>query len=192
MKRFALAVVIGLSLMACKAQVKVKAATAPVQEPVKEEPAKVEEPKAGEQIVLPELIEFEFNEARIKQTPKTLAALNNLAEVMKKHPAITKLRIEGHTDNVGSDRRNETLSKQRAEAVAKWLSQHEVEGVRVTTSGFGAKRPLVPNDTKEHRQTNRRTEYYVEELNGQKIDTNGNAKSDTKVAGNSTSAKSSN
>src|SRR5688572_18210635 len=111
MKRIAVCLVLALSVVACKASVKVQAKTpeAPKEEPKKEEPpppAK-EEPKQGEQISLPDQIEFEFDSAKIKQTPKTLETLQKLAEIMKGHPGITKLRIEGHTDNVGTKKHND-------------------------------------------------------------------------------------
>ena len=89
---------------------------------------------------------------------------------MKTHPNITKLRIEGHTDNAGKAKLNDKLSKARAEAVAQWLAQHDVATSRMVTVGFGAKRPLVANDSADHRAMNRRTEYYVEELDGKKVD----------------------
>lgn len=172
MKKLALGLVLALSVVGCRAQVRVQAKAAPPPEPPKvEEPApEPEEPKAGEQIALPEQIEFEFDEARIKQTPETLAALESLAEVMKKHPRITKLRIEGHTDNRGSHKHNDRLSKARADAVAKWLEQHDVDASRLVTIGYGERRPLVPNSTADNRAQNRRTEYYVEELDGKKVD----------------------
>lgn len=177
MKKMAVGLVLAAatSMMGCHAQVKVqaKASTPP---PAKVEPAPApppEEPKAGEQIVLPDQIEFETNQAKIKQTPKTLETLNALADLMKKHPHITKLRIEGHTDNVGTDKLNDKLSKQRADAVAKWLTQHEVETQRMVTFGFGAKKPLKPNDSSENRAQNRRTEYYVDEVDGKKIEGDG-------------------
>jgi outer membrane protein OmpA-like peptidoglycan-associated protein len=172
-KTLALVLVLGLSTMGCRAQVKVQAATpapAPAAEPKLVATPAPPEPKAGEQLSLPEQIEFETNEARIKQTPKTLATLESLAETMKKHPNITKLRIEGHTDNVGKEKANAKLSKARAEAVAKWLAQHDIAESRFITLGFGAKRPLVANDSPDHRAQNRRTEYYVEELDGKKVD----------------------
>jgi outer membrane protein OmpA-like peptidoglycan-associated protein len=173
MKKLAFAVVLGMSMMACRAQVRVQAAAAP--EPVAAPapappPPAPEPPKVGEQLTLPEQIEFEVAESRILQTPKTLATLEQLAETMKTHPNITKLRIEGHTDNAGKAKRNEKLSKARAEAVAQWLAQHDVAASRLVTIGFGAKRPLVANDSADHRAMNRRTEYYVEELDGKKVD----------------------
>jgi OOP family OmpA-OmpF porin len=173
MKKLAFAVALGMSMMACRAQVRVQAAAAP--EPVAAPapappPPAPEPPKVGEQLTLPEQIEFEVAESRIMQTPKTLATLEQLAETMKTHPNITKLRIEGHTDNAGKAKKNEKLSKARAEAVAQWLAQHDVATSRLVTVGFGAKRPLVANDSADHRAMNRRTEYYVEELDGKKVD----------------------
>ncbi len=168
-----LAVLLGLTMMACSGEVRIEAKSPPPPPPVQEPappPPPPEEPKAGEQLNLPEQIEFETNEAKIRQSPKTLATLEQLADTMKKHPKITKLRVEGHTDNVGNERRNDKLSKARAEAVAKWLSDHEVDRSRIVTVGYGAKRPLVANDSAEHRAQNRRTEYYVEELEGKKVE----------------------
>jgi len=169
MKKLALVLVLVMSAMACKAQVRVQTAKAPEPAPAAE-PAPEPVAKVGEQLTLPDQIEFEFNEARIKQTPKTLASLEQLADTMKKNPKITKLRVEGHTDNVGKDKLNLKLSKARADAVAKWLAEHEVASSRIVTFGFGAKRPLVSNDSADHRAQNRRTEYYVDELEGKRVD----------------------
>lgn len=169
MNRMWMGLALGLAMIGCHAQVRVQAKS---ETPPPDPPPKVEaepEPQAGEQIVLPDQIEFEFDQARIKQTPKTLETLEKLADLMKKHTHVTKLRIEGHTDNVGRARHNEKLSKARADAVAKWLAQHDVEEKRLVTVGFGAKRPLKPNDSQVNRAQNRRTEYYVEELDGKKV-----------------------
>jgi OOP family OmpA-OmpF porin len=172
-KSVVLGLVLAMSMIGCKARVQVQAKTPAPEPPKQEAPAPApppEEPKQGEQIVLPEQIEFELNDSTIKQTQKTLDALNKLADVMKKHPNITKLRIEGHTDSSGKAKRNDRLSKARADAVAKWLTDNGVDANRLTTAGFGSKRPLVTNDTAEHRALNRRTEYYVDEVDGKKVD----------------------
>jgi OOP family OmpA-OmpF porin len=172
-KKLALVFVLGVSTTACAAQVRVQTvADAPIAEPAPTPapPPPPEQPMVGEQLTLPDQIEFELNESRIRQTPKTLATLEQLAETMRNHPSITKLRIEGHTDNVGKTKKNQKLSKARAEAVAAWLAEHEVASSRLVTVGFGAKRPLVANDSADHRAMNRRTEYYVEELDGKKVD----------------------
>ncbi len=188
-KSVVLALVLAMSMMACKARVQVQAKTpAPPPEPPKVEEPKPEppkeEPKAGEQITLPEVIEFELNDSKIRETDKTLSALNKLAEVMKGHPNITKLRIEGHTDSSGKAKRNDKLSKARADAVAKWLTDHGVEQGRLTTVGWGSKHPLVANDTADHRAQNRRTEYYVDEVDGKKVDTQAPATTATSGASN--------
>jgi outer membrane protein OmpA-like peptidoglycan-associated protein len=174
MKKLASLLMLGGSMLACHAQVHLQALAAPepVVEPAPAPPAPPtpEQPKVGEQLSIPEQIEFELAESRIKQTPKTLATLEKLAETMKTHPNITKLRVEGHTDNAGKAKANDKLSKARAEAVAQWLAQHDIAASRIVTVGYGAKRPLVANDTADHRAMNRRTEYYVEELDGKKVD----------------------
>jgi outer membrane protein OmpA-like peptidoglycan-associated protein len=172
MKKIALGIVLAMSIIGCKARVQVQAKTPAPEPPKHEEPAPPppEPVKVGEQIVLPDMIEFEKDSATIKETDKTIGTLNKLAEIMTTHKDITKLRIEGHTDNRGKAKHNEKLSQQRAEAVAKWLSEHGVDPTRMTTKGFGASHPIVPNDTADHRQANRRTEYYVDEVDGKKVD----------------------
>lgn len=181
MKKLALVLVLGLSAIACSKPHKVEA-PAPAPPPAEPAPEPAPPPKVADTLTLPDQIEFETNEARIKQTPKTMASLEQLASQLKKHPEITKLRIEGHTDNVGKERLNEKLSKARAQAVATWLSQHEIEASRLVAVGYGAKRPLVSNDSPEHRQMNRRTEYVVEERDGKKVD----GKESEKVASGTT------
>lgn len=190
MKNLALGLVLVLSAVGCHAQVRVQAkAEAPPPEPAKVEAPPPEEPKAGEAINLPDQIEFEVDQAKIKQTPKTVATLETLADVMKKHPNVTRLRIEGHTDNHGTAKHNEKLSKARADAVAKWLVQHDIAESRLVTVGFGARKPIKPNDSDANRAQNRRTEYYFEEVDGKKID--GDTKSvesQAKVAASGTTA----
>lgn len=188
-KKLAVVLVLGLSMLACKAQVRVqaKAATPPPEPPKQEQPAPTPapEPQQGEQIALPDQIEFELDEARIKQTPKTLETLQKLAEIMKTNPRITKLRIEGHTDDLGKKKHNDKLSKARADAVAKWLAQHDVEEKRLVTVGHGSRKPIVANDSEDHRAQNRRTEYYVDEVDGAKVAGDGKtvATSGTTTAG---------
>jgi OOP family OmpA-OmpF porin len=173
MKKVLLGLVIALSVVGCRASVRVQASAPAPEPPPQAEPAPAPvavEPKAGEQIVVPEQIEFEHDEARIRQTPKTLETLQKVADMMKAHPHITKLRVEGHTDSSGRAKHNDKLSKARAEAVARWLTDHDVAAGRIVTAGYGATRPLAANDTAERRAMNRRTEFYVDELDGKKVD----------------------
>ncbi|GAB4138170.1 MAG: hypothetical protein Fur0041_13130 [Bacteroidia bacterium] len=103
-------------------------------------------------------LEFETGKNIIRTT--SYAALDELAELLKKHPN-WKLKISGHTDNQGKPAANMTLSKKRAEAVKKYLMAKGVAGDRLKTEWFGQTRPLVPNTTPENRQKNRRVEMMI-------------------------------
>jgi outer membrane protein OmpA-like peptidoglycan-associated protein len=84
--------------------------------------------------------------------------LKEIGDMLQAHPEL-KLTIEGHTDNVGSADANQTLSEQRAAAVAQYLeTSYKVDPSRLTTKGFGASKPVASNDTPEGRQQNRRVE----------------------------------
>ena len=78
--------------------------------------------------------------------------------MLKAHPDL-KLTIEGHTDNVGDAAANQTLSEQRAAAVAQYLeTTYQIDASRLATKGYGATKPVASNDTPEGRQQNRRVE----------------------------------
>ncbi len=66
--------------------------------------------------------------------------------------------MQGHTDNVGNDAYNQTLSEARARSVVGWLTQHGVASDRLTSKGFGKTMPVAPNTTDEERAKNRRVE----------------------------------
>ena len=76
---------------------------------------------------------------------------------MKETPNVS-VKIEGHTDNVGSKEYNQKLSERRAKSVANYLIDKGVEKERVTTEGFGFSKPIASNKTAEGRAKNRRTE----------------------------------
>lgn len=78
--------------------------------------------------------------------------------MMKAHPDL-RIRIEGHTDNVGNAAFNQTLSEKRAAAVKAFLEkEYGIKGDRLEAQGFGDTRPVASNDTPEGRQSNRRVE----------------------------------
>lgn len=78
--------------------------------------------------------------------------------MMRAHPDL-RLRIEGHTDNVGNSGFNQTLSEKRAAAVKAFLEkEYGIKGDRLEAQGFGDTRPVASNDTPEGRQSNRRVE----------------------------------
>lgn len=128
------------------------------------------------EIQIPGKIQFEFGKATLKETPETQEILKTLASVMKENPSISKLRIEGHTDDKGSSELNHTLSNDRADAVQQWLIKNGVDAKRLAVVGFGEEKPLGPNDTEANREKNRRTEFKIWEIDGQLTET---AKADT-------------
>ena len=99
---------------------------------------------------------FDFDSDRLR--PESTPTLKQLGGMLTQHPDL-KLAIEGHTDNVGSDAANQTLSEKRAAAVKQYLvSTYAIDAGRLTTKGFGASKPAGPNTTPEGRQNNRRVE----------------------------------
>ncbi|MCB0760966.1 MAG: OmpA family protein, partial [Flavobacteriales bacterium] len=72
-----------------------------------------------------------------------------------------KLRISGHTDNVGNDATNMKLSEERSKAVAKFLSDRGVDAERLLVEWHGEEQPIADNSTESGRQKNRRVEMEV-------------------------------
>jgi len=92
--------------------------------------------------------------------PESKAELERLLEFLKANPQV-RIEIHGHTDDIGADADNLKLSEQRAKAVCDFLHQNGLPQERLTFKGFGESRPLLPNDTPEGRQQNRRTEFII-------------------------------
>lgn len=103
-------------------------------------------------------LEFETGKSIIRKT--SYPSLNNLAELMKNKPE-WKLKLAGHTDNVGDDNKNMILSKDRANAVAKYLADKGVDSSRFIVEWFGETKPVADNTTPAGRQQNRRVEMTV-------------------------------
>ena len=77
------------------------------------------------------------------------------------HRPTMRIEIRGHTDNVGNDAENQTLSQRRAKAVYDFLIQNGIEATRLTYKGFGKTQPIDTNDTEQGRANNRRTEFVI-------------------------------
>ena len=93
--------------------------------------------------------------------PKSFAILEKVAEILKRFPQIKKLSIEGHTDDVGNDEKNLKLSSRRAQSVAAFLVLRGVEPGRLDFVGHGKNKPLLPGDTEQVREVNRRVEFVI-------------------------------
>jgi outer membrane protein OmpA-like peptidoglycan-associated protein len=105
-----------------------------------------------------ENLEFETAKAVIRSS--SFASMDELAALLKSKPA-WKLKISGHTDNVGSDASNMTLSKNRAQSTANYLTGKGVPQSQLIVEWFGESMPIADNNTAEGRQTNRRVEMQV-------------------------------
>ncbi len=101
---------------------------------------------------------FKTNRAVIQR--RSYKLLNNVAAVIKSHPTL-QIKIEGHTDDVGSDTFNLKLSKNRAEAAVKYLVKKGVEVSRLTSEGMGEQYPIEENTSAKRRAVNRRVEFNI-------------------------------
>jgi outer membrane protein OmpA-like peptidoglycan-associated protein len=101
-------------------------------------------------------IYFSFNSDQIREGSEP--TLREIFEVLRRHPD-WKLSISGHTDNIASDSFNLDLSKRRAAAVKNALAtSFGVNGIRLSTAGYGKSHPVDTNETPEGRARNRRVE----------------------------------
>lgn len=112
-----------------------------------------------ESIKIMDKIYFDTGKATIQA--KSGSLLDEIAAVIKGNPDLLKIRIEGHTDSVGSDITNLRLSQARADSVKAALSQRGVEAGRLDAAGFGEMRPIAGNDNEKGRAQNRRVEFII-------------------------------
>jgi outer membrane protein OmpA-like peptidoglycan-associated protein len=111
-----------------------------------------------EKIVISETIYFASAKANI--LPVSFAILDDVAKLLLENPDI-KVRIEGHTDNVGRDDLNLRLSQARADSVMKYLIKKGVTPERLEAKGYGETMPIADNSTPEGRAKNRRVEFVI-------------------------------
>jgi outer membrane protein OmpA-like peptidoglycan-associated protein len=98
-----------------------------------------------------------FDTARVDIRPDFLPVLDSVAKVVLEFDK-TILEVAGHTDSVGTDASNLTLSDGRATSVANYLRTKKVKAERLTTIGYGETRPVADNETDAGRAANRRVE----------------------------------
>jgi outer membrane protein OmpA-like peptidoglycan-associated protein len=117
----------------------------------------IEEIDLDTSIVL-ENIFFEFNKWDL--LPESYNELKKLNHLMNTHPAI-RIKLDGHTDNIGSYDFNLRLSLKRVESVAGYLIKNGISPDRIELAGYSYAYPLASNDTEEGRKINRRVEFKI-------------------------------
>ncbi len=113
--------------------------------------------EAGAAVVLKNIF-FDAGKSDLK--PESLPELDLVVALMNENPAM-KIRISGHTDNVGKPADNLTLSRERAKTVVKYLANKGIAPTRLIAEGFGETKPVEPNTTEEGKSRNRRTEMHI-------------------------------
>jgi len=113
--------------------------------------------KAGTNIILRNIF-FDFDKATLR--PESKVELERVYTILTENPRM-KVRIAGHTDNIGSDEYNQRLSEARAKAVYDYLISRGISADRLSYIGYGKSRPIDTNETSEGRQNNRRVELEI-------------------------------
>ncbi|MBJ6122655.1 OmpA family protein [Sphingomonas mollis] len=116
--------------------------------------------RRGDDLVLniPSGITFAYDSANVQ--PQFQRTLDQVAQTLSQYNQ-TYIDVYGHTDSVGSDAYNQTLSERRATSVADYLASRGVQTARIGTRGYGETQPIASNDTDEGRAANRRVEIKI-------------------------------
>lgn len=100
-------------------------------------------------------VQFDYNKAVIKS--QYFPVLDEAVEILKNNPEI-RIRIQGHTCNIGGAKYNMGLSERRADSVMKYFIKKGIPKDRLSKIGFGLTKPVAPNDSEANRIKNRRVE----------------------------------
>ncbi len=103
-------------------------------------------------------MKFQFGSAKLLRSSEKY--LDNVVGMMKAYPRM-RITINGHTDNIGSEETNQTLSEKRAQSVFDYLVKHGIEADRMACYGYGLRYPIDTNATEAGRAKNRRVEIEV-------------------------------
>jgi OOP family OmpA-OmpF porin len=122
----------------------------------------------GHQLVLPAPITFRTGTAELDEAASRDSLVLIKAYLTVKS-YISKLRVEGHTDNGGESAANQKLSEKRALAVCQWLKAQGVDCKRLLAVGFGNTKPVAASSSPEGRAQNRRITVVNAELRGRAI-----------------------
>lgn len=113
----------------------------------------------GNKILILEPVNFATDQDVILS--ESFPVLDEVTQVLKTHPEIQRILIEGHTDSRAGEVYNLDLSKRRAASVRTYLEESGVQSDRLCSQGFGQSRPVAENDTEEGMARNRRVEFTI-------------------------------
>lgn len=111
----------------------------------------------GSKIVLKNIF---FDVAKATLRPESTNELERLVKLLTDVPSL-KIEIGSHTDSDGTDESNNKLSQARSESVVNYLISKGIAKDRLQSKGYGETKPIAPNDTKENKQQNRRSEFEI-------------------------------
>ncbi|WP_196893468.1 OmpA family protein [Aureivirga marina] len=114
-------------------------------------------PEIGKEYVFKHVL---FHHDKWDLVEKSIVELNQLYDFLTNFPE-TRIVIEGHTDNTGSNEHNQKLSMNRAKAVTEYLIKMGIEAKRIEYNGYGSTQPVSENKTVEGRKLNRRVTYKI-------------------------------
>ena len=120
---------------------------------------RVEQTENAIKLIMPGDVTFATDSADVQSG--FYSVLNSVAKVVDEFDQ-TSVNIAGHTDSTGRSDHNQTLSEQRAQSVADYLSNQGVASGRLDTTGYGERYPIASNDTETGRSANRRVEIDLE------------------------------
>ncbi len=106
------------------------------------------------------LDKIDFRSASVKIRRASAYVLDRLAALLQRCPEQT-VEIGVHADDVGDEEGNQALSQRRADKLARYLISDGVEAARLTSVGYGDKKPIASNDPEEGRGDNRRIEFIL-------------------------------
>jgi OOP family OmpA-OmpF porin len=114
----------------------------------------------SERLTLKDSIQFDTGKDTIKKPSYKI--LDQVVKLLQQHPELKKVRVEGHTDNIGSAAYNKDLSQRRARSVVRYLTEKGgIPRDRLEAAGYGFERPVATNSTVVGRARNRRVDFQI-------------------------------
>lgn len=112
-----------------------------------------------ERLSLKDAIQFDTGRDTLRS--QSFPVLDAISGILAAHPELRRVRVEGHTDDVGTNAYNKDLSDRRARTVVRYLSGKGIAPARLEPAGYGEERPVAPNTSALGRAKNRRVEFTI-------------------------------